>query len=694
MKLHTGDHSVEKSANFEENQYTIEASYKAFMVLSDLYPHKELAVVRETSTNAYDSHVDAGCADKPFDVHLPTRLEPYFYVRDYGTSMTHENCMNLYTTYFRSTRNERDDAIGCLGLGSKAPYCYADSFTVEAYLNGEKRIYSGHKGKGGKPAFDLIETLQTNEPNGIKVTVAVNEKDINTFCEAAAKVYEYFKVRPNIVSGRVNYNRCVVSISAQDGSWDFCDRWENTVVMGQIPYNFNPADIISDKDNEKLRDFMEDMRGLRLYVNIGDVDITPDRESLSMNKETKENLHRMLCKVAADIKESIEGAIKSQPTLYLARKKYVEIESSCQCVSGAVDSLKDALKWNDQPLFDTMTGHKIKVHGDLIHVSKQNYRKKIEVNRDVTDIYFAKQTAFCIDDCKRGGIARIKQDIREYDRSNSIYVYKLKEGETVETCEFLNMLGGAKLEDIILTSKLDKVETNRVSSGPRDNAIIQFFDPGTMTTGSCQFSVKFEDAVYIPVKKDKVTIDGFDVSLHTVVQMLKYCCEVKHFDKKFYFVSPSMISTRKLSGRDNWEGPEYVMNMINDLFDFYKEEIIASQNASEISYENIHNCFLASSSDSNAKNIIKSYLEYKKSIGQNANRVYNIYSFARQLNLTGMFKIEGFDSKAEFCYPLNEEMKKYPLIASGVISYIYREDQIRAVAEYIDMIEANVVDMV
>ena len=150
MKLHSSTHIVEKSGNFEENQFSIEASAKAFMILSDgLYSNKILAVIRELSTNAYDSHVDAGREDRAFDVHLPTRLEPFFHVRDYGTSMTHDQCMTLYTTYFRSTRNDSNDSVGCLGLGSKAPFAYADSFTVEAFKDGEKRVYAAHRDSNG-----------------------------------------------------------------------------------------------------------------------------------------------------------------------------------------------------------------------------------------------------------------------------------------------------------------------------------------------------------------------------------------------------------------------------------------------------------------------------------------------------------------------------------------------------------------
>ena len=119
MKLHTLDNNVEQSHQFKTSSYRIEATAKAFSILSDgLYSNKIKAVIRELSTNAYDSHVSAGCPEKPFDVNLPTRLEPHFSIRDYGTGLSYDDCFNLYTTYFRSDKTDTNDAVGCLGLGS------------------------------------------------------------------------------------------------------------------------------------------------------------------------------------------------------------------------------------------------------------------------------------------------------------------------------------------------------------------------------------------------------------------------------------------------------------------------------------------------------------------------------------------------------------------------------------------------
>jgi DNA topoisomerase VI subunit B len=97
---------VQVGGDFQTQQFSILASAKAFDILtSKIYTNKVKAVIREISTNAWDSHQDAGNPD-PFDVHLPTSLEPWFSVRDYGTGISPEQMMTLYTEFFRSTRTE------------------------------------------------------------------------------------------------------------------------------------------------------------------------------------------------------------------------------------------------------------------------------------------------------------------------------------------------------------------------------------------------------------------------------------------------------------------------------------------------------------------------------------------------------------------------------------------------------------
>lgn len=89
----------------ERASFQIEANGKAFRTLIDgLYSNKIRAVIRELSSNARDAHIDAGNSEMLFEVTIPTNLNPTFRVRDYGTSLSHDDVMVLYTTIFRSTK--------------------------------------------------------------------------------------------------------------------------------------------------------------------------------------------------------------------------------------------------------------------------------------------------------------------------------------------------------------------------------------------------------------------------------------------------------------------------------------------------------------------------------------------------------------------------------------------------------------
>lgn len=389
MKLHAGTHSIEKSGNFEDAKFSIEASSKAFFILSDgLYSNKILAVIRELSTNAYDSHVDAGKQDVPFDVHIPTHLNPVFFIRDYGTSMSHEDCMQLYTTYFRSTRNNNNNAVGCLGLGSKAPFAYSDSFTVEAYLDGKCRLYTAYKDENGSPVFSLMHESDTSEANGIKVSINVNDYDINRFQGEAHNVYEYFNVKPNFIGYKVNFNP-VSKVLAGDNWYFDEDDSDNIIIMGQIAYPLDVRQLCSDNTAglDKIKKFIEYSSGLRIFLNIGDVDITPSREALSYSRETKNNIYKCVEKIANDITTKIEEQIKGQPSLYHARVKYVQISDQCSSIKSAVESLQKSISWNDIKLFDSIAGEFIEIKNKINcnYLQKSQWRKRLIPNTMLKD---------------------------------------------------------------------------------------------------------------------------------------------------------------------------------------------------------------------------------------------------------------------------------------------------------------------
>ena len=313
MILNEAKKDVVVNGNFESTQFTVKTDPKAFNILSDkIYTNKVKAVIRETSTNAWDSHVEAGNPE-PFDVHLPTDLEPWFSVRDYGTGLSHEDCMNVYTTYFHSTKTHTNDVNGCLGLGSKVGFSIADSFTVTSWFNGCKRVYSAYKDENDCPQFALLTADSTDEPNGIEVSVAAS--DPYEFEQEAVSVYKFFDKLPNINIDSVvrNIEDAHKEYKIKTDDFATTTQWGNvTCVMGNVGYRLNRGDIEHP---------MADM-DVVLYFNIGDLNFTPGRESLSLDDKTKNNVIAKLDLLKEGMKDALQVKLDACETYYEAKCLY------------------------------------------------------------------------------------------------------------------------------------------------------------------------------------------------------------------------------------------------------------------------------------------------------------------------------------------------------------------------------------
>jgi hypothetical protein len=707
MKLHAGNNVIEKSGNFEESKFSIEASSKAFFILSDgLYSNKILAVVRELSTNAYDSHVDAGKRDVAFDVHLPTALNPVFFIRDYGTSMDHENCMQLYTTYFRSTRNNSNDAVGCLGLGSKAPFAYADSFTVEAYLDGKQRIYNAYKNEDGSPVFSLMHENDTTEPNGIKVSIQVNSNDVNRFNAEASKVYEFFKVKPNFIGEKISFRK-IDKVLAGDG-WYFDDNADNNlIIMGQIAYPVDHFQIMGDGDNKEAR-FIQYSDGLRIFVNIGDVDITPSRESLSYSKDTKINIKSIVNRITSEIASKIEDQTKSQPSLYKARIKYVQISDQCSSIKNAIESLQKSITWNGQKLFDNIINKSINVKDklSLTFLSKSSYRKKINSSKDVEFVNFTGDMKVFVDDLNRGGLSRIKKFMREdqraYGDEQKCYVYKLKDGETVDNNGLYDILGGATKDDVVLTSSLPKITYDRTNSGSSDGlppVHIQVFNEETGQFEVCNMSVKYENAYYFTESKCNITIGYKDMSENYIASTLSFMHKYYPDDvdgMTFYAVKPSVIKNRKLAERSNWSDAISVMRTVfNKAVADHKQDIIDCNVRCGLSAhknEKFANIFSATKTDNEAKKVVAEYNEYEKRCTSMRHEMEIVRAMSTIIpNCNSVDLSSAKIDNTKFSKRFDDAVQKYPMLKvianMGYYGGVSQND-VKIVVDYIDTIES------
>lgn len=289
----------------ETGGFRIKQSAKAFTILSSsLYANKIKAIIRELSCNALDSHIAAGKTDVPFEVHLPSTLEAYFSVRDFGIGLDHDQVMNLYTTYFESTKSDSNEYVGALGLGSKSPFSYTENFTVTAIKDGIKRIYTAYINEQGTPAIALMDTSETPEENGVEVRFAVdNRNDFHSFAREAQYVFKYFDHHPKVIGG--SYSRIERNYLKENLIPGVHISNETCLVMGNICY---PIDISIMKNNIDSKYHHLCTANLEINLPLGSVEFQPSREGLSYVKHTITAIEEVLAKVD----ESLYGTLKSE----------------------------------------------------------------------------------------------------------------------------------------------------------------------------------------------------------------------------------------------------------------------------------------------------------------------------------------------------------------------------------------------
>ena len=346
--------------------FTIEASEKAFAILSGgIYSNTKRAVVRELSCNAYDSHVDAGHPERPFDIVLPTKLTPYFEIRDYGTGMSDDDVRHLYTTYFSSTKTGSNDFIGALGLGSKSPFSYADSFVIVSYFNGKASSYLAFKDGKGRPQITNTGSIDTEEENGIRIKVPVQAGDFGYFKSEAEYVFQTFEVKPNFIGLEAN---CDMPKGLKiDDTGYFSSGWGSSfyAIQGNVRYRI---------DNDKIpRWFYRAVSGdAFLYFNIGELGVAASREELAYDEgNTEQAIKDKVELVKAGFIDYINKELELMKTPHEAGKRFNEIIKDSS-IDGSV--VKDEIVWNGidiQQFADR--NHTVKLKRNCFYSAKDNF---------------------------------------------------------------------------------------------------------------------------------------------------------------------------------------------------------------------------------------------------------------------------------------------------------------------------------
>ena len=302
MRPNTNVLTVEHNLPGESREMSMDPRAIAHLasVLSGLYQDQLLACVREYSTNAMDSHIEAGVS-RPIEVWVPTHTARNLVIQDFGTGMSKNDLFETYSMYGASTKRESADFNGMLGLGSKSALALVSQFTVTSVKAGRKVQVLVAKNSRGIGELTILTDEETDEGNGVTISIPVNSHEVY---RASGVVEEFFKYWPSgtvKINGVENKNTLLriddtYCIDTSKSPWD-----DAVIVMGGVAYSTKGI-IHATSTPSGIR-----TGNIVAYVDINgenSVDFSPSRESLLVHDQNKAVVDRLF-------REALDEAVEA-----------------------------------------------------------------------------------------------------------------------------------------------------------------------------------------------------------------------------------------------------------------------------------------------------------------------------------------------------------------------------------------------
>ena len=259
---------------------------------SNLYSYPMISFLRETVSNAVDSHVEAG-VNEPIII---TRTKDDISIRDFGTGISPERFETIYLNIGSSTKRESNDYIGSFGIGRFSCLSVSKLANITSFYNGKAYYYVMNMDID-QLHIDKIYELDTTEHNGVEVKIPIenfdaNELDCLSFIENVYVECDGDN-KNEFVIGEFNKRKIYTFDNFKTITYDYRRGNDKTeILLGKIPY---AVDYMSlwDYDDDWHRSWKDAMKSVYPCVNIGDVDITPNRETLIYSDKTKECLKKV-----------------------------------------------------------------------------------------------------------------------------------------------------------------------------------------------------------------------------------------------------------------------------------------------------------------------------------------------------------------------------------------------------------------
>ena len=597
-----------------------------------------------------------------------------------------------------------------MGLGSKSPFAYTDSFSVESFYCGVRRVYNAYKNEQEEPVFALLSTEDTDEPNGLMIRFAVKsdayDNDFDEFYEEAQTIYEFFPVKPKVTGKDIEIEE--TEYIFESGNWGIRKHWGNhecRAIMGNIAYPIDRDNVGLGENDEGIKHLLDGM--VDIHFEIGELNITPSRESLSYNQYTKDSIIKRAKEVVAEMAKLLTHKFDGCETLWDARVLYSNLCKTGNLLNSITGVFnKDDVNWNGTKLFE---GYHLNVKvGDIPDIecrrfNKTTWKKSIEVSKDVGSLPVDDDTVIFINDAV-GAISRCKrycEDIytEEGNRPTVFLVNDLTEdGSGLKA--FVERLG-INPDLLKRASSLERASRSYSGGGysVQRSKVCQYNGNTSWgTAGDNWDDVDIdlsEGGVYVEIHRYKAQLHSRypnEYEHPRVINKILSSLEGLGHELKtpVYGIKPAMLRTARFTKHEyKWvKLTDFVDEILNKYL--YEQEWNNRFKDLEASKDELFEFDIMESIASSTKsdNLIKDYVAQNSEL----ENCREIYTKAKHLAYYNNHRIKYDDNYESLDGVTKLIRKRYPMLGllAENVSYLNTEgEEVRRAAEYVDFVEQH-----
>ena len=300
MIINNNDNTQESVVvgEIKENKVNVDISnlsYLTTLLTTNLYSNPKESFLRETISNAWDSHKEAG-VDTPILLEFGKDSGGYYIrIKDQGVGISPERFDKIYKCIGSSTKREDNSQIGGFGIGRFSALAVSNLVHITNTYNGICYKYLMYR-DAGIVHIDEISTQKLEAHNGVEIKVYIVEYDISAYTSVLKKLsfFDSLYVYNNLGSSLKYSDNVTIKLFNErkifqedvlvysNSLYDYYSKFKSGVLLGNVLYPINTISLGLDRAESE---FITN-NTIIVKCNIGDLDITPNREQLLYSEKT------------------------------------------------------------------------------------------------------------------------------------------------------------------------------------------------------------------------------------------------------------------------------------------------------------------------------------------------------------------------------------------------------------------------